>query len=118
MNPTDAFIVDGTRTPFGRFAGALSAMRTDDLAAHPIRALAERHPDLPWASVDDVVLGNANQAGRTTATSPVWRACSPVCRWKCRGDGQPPVRLGAGGADLCRAQHPRGRGRFLRGGGR
>ncbi len=63
MNPTDAFIVDGTRTPFGRFAGALSAMRTDDLAAHPIRALAERHPDLPWASVDDVVLGNANQAG-------------------------------------------------------
>ncbi len=34
MNPTDAFIVDGTRTPFGRFAGALSAMRTDDLAAH------------------------------------------------------------------------------------
>ena len=85
MNPTDAFIVDGTRTPFGRFAGALSAMRTDDLAAHPIRALAERHPDLPWASVDDVVLGNANQAARTTATSPAWRACSPVCRSRCRG---------------------------------
>lgn len=60
---TDAYLVDGTRTPFGRFAGALSAVRTDDLAAHPIRALMERYPDLPWAEVDDVIYGDANQAG-------------------------------------------------------
>ena len=60
---TDAYLVDGTRTPFGRFAGALSAVRTDDLAAHPIRALKERYRDLPWAEVDDVIYGDANQAG-------------------------------------------------------
>ncbi len=60
---TDAYLVDGTRTPFGRFAGALSAVRTDDLAAHPIRALMERYRDLPWAEVDDVIYGDANQAG-------------------------------------------------------
>ena len=60
---TDAYLVDGTRTPIGRFAGALSAVRTDDLAAHPIRALMERYPDLPWAEVDDVIYGDANQAG-------------------------------------------------------
>ena len=60
---TEAYLVDGTRTPFGRFAGALSSVRTDDLAAHPIKALMERYPDLPWAEVDDVIYGDANQAG-------------------------------------------------------
>ncbi len=59
---SDAFIVDGVRTPIGRYAGALSAVRTDDLAALPIRTLAERHPELT-ASIDEVVLGCANQAG-------------------------------------------------------
>ena len=118
MNPTDAFIVDGTRTPFGRFAGALSAMRTDDLAAHPIRALAERHPDLPWASVDDVVLGNANQAGEDNRN--VARMASLLAGLPVEVPGVTVNRLcgsGVGGADLRRAQHPRGRGRFLRGGG-
>ena len=60
---TEAYIIDGTRTPFGRFAGALSAVRTDDLAAHPIRALMQRFPALPWEQVDDVIYGDANQAG-------------------------------------------------------
>lgn len=60
---TEAYIIDGTRTPFGRFAGALSSVRTDDLAAMPIRALTERFPDLPWEQVDDVIYGDANQAG-------------------------------------------------------
>ena len=60
---TDAYIIDGTRTPFGRFAGALSGVRTDDLAAHPIRALMARFPNLPWEQVDDVIYGDANQAG-------------------------------------------------------
>ncbi|QGZ39742.1 hypothetical protein IP92_02044 [Pseudoduganella flava] len=60
---TDAFIIDAIRTPFGRYGGALAAVRTDDLAALPIRALIERHPSIDWAKVDDVLLGCANQAG-------------------------------------------------------
>lgn len=59
----DAFICDAVRTPIGRYAGALSSVRTDDLAAHPIRALIERNPGLDWSAVDDVILGCANQAG-------------------------------------------------------
>ncbi|HEV8389891.1 MAG TPA: 3-oxoadipyl-CoA thiolase [Dongiaceae bacterium] len=60
---TEAFICDYVRTPIGRFGGALSAVRTDDLAAHPIKALMARHPGLDWQAVDDVILGCANQAG-------------------------------------------------------
>ena len=60
---SEAYIVDAVRTPFGRYAGALSGVRTDDLAAIPIRELARRHPGIDWASVDDVVYGCANQAG-------------------------------------------------------
>jgi acetyl-CoA acyltransferase len=58
-----AFICDGTRTPIGRYGGALAAVRADDLAAHPIRALIERNPGLDPAAIDDVILGCANQAG-------------------------------------------------------
>ncbi|SBV99756.1 beta-ketoadipyl CoA thiolase [uncultured Alphaproteobacteria bacterium] len=60
---TDAFICDYVRTPIGRFGGALSAVRADDLAAAPIRALLDRHPDLDWSRLDEVILGCANQAG-------------------------------------------------------
>lgn len=59
----DAFLVDGLRTPIGRFAGALSQVRTDDLAAYVLRALIERHPAIPVSAIDEVVLGCANQAG-------------------------------------------------------
>jgi acetyl-CoA acyltransferase len=59
----EVFICDAVRTPFGRYAGALSSIRADDLAAIPIRALIERHPDVDWWAVDDVVYGCANQAG-------------------------------------------------------
>jgi acetyl-CoA acyltransferase len=59
----DAFICDYVRTPIGRYAGALSAIRTDDLAAHPLRVLMARHPDMDWAAVEDVILGCVNQAG-------------------------------------------------------
>lgn len=59
----DAFIVDGVRTPFGRNRGGLSHLRVDDLAALPLRALLERHPDLDPADVDEVLLGDTNQAG-------------------------------------------------------
>ena len=60
---TEAFICDAVRTPIGRYAGALSSVRPDDLAAIPLRALKERNPRVHWAHVDDVILGCANQAG-------------------------------------------------------
>ena len=60
---TEAFVCDGVRTPIGRYGGALSTVRPDDLAALPIRALIERNGAADWQAVDDVVLGCANQAG-------------------------------------------------------
>ena len=59
----EAFLVDGIRTPIGRFGGALASVRADDLAAHVLGALMERHPHVPGAAVEDVILGCANQAG-------------------------------------------------------
>jgi len=58
-----AFICDGVRTPIARYGGALSSIRADDLAALPIAALKDRNPGFDWTSVDDVILGDANQAG-------------------------------------------------------
>ena len=60
---TQAFICDAIRTPFGRYGGALSSVRADDLAALPIKALIARHPGLDWSAVSDVLYGCANQAG-------------------------------------------------------
>ena len=60
---TQAFICDAIRTPFGRYGGALSSVRTDDLGAIPIRALMARNPKVDWAAVSDVLYGCANQAG-------------------------------------------------------
>ena len=60
---TQAFICDAVRTPFGRYAGALSSVRTDDLGAIPIRALMARNPKVDWQAVADVIYGCANQAG-------------------------------------------------------
>ena len=59
----DAFICDAVRTPIGRYGGALSSVRTDDLAALPIAALIERNASVDWSALDDVILGAANQAG-------------------------------------------------------
>ncbi len=59
----DAYICDFVRTPIGRYGGALKDVRTDDLAAHPIRVLMDRHKGMDWDAVDDVVLGCVNQAG-------------------------------------------------------
>ena len=59
----EAFICDAIRTPFGRYGGALSSVRTDDLGALPIKALMERNPQVDWKAVDDVLYGCANQAG-------------------------------------------------------
>ena len=60
---TEVFICDAVRTPFGRYGGALSSMRADDLGAVPMRALMARHPNLDWAALDEVYYGCANQAG-------------------------------------------------------
>jgi acetyl-CoA acyltransferase len=58
-----AYLCDAIRTPIGRYGGALAAVRTDDLAAIPIKALMERNPNVDWGAVDDVIYGCANQAG-------------------------------------------------------
>ncbi len=62
-SPKDAFICDAVRTPIGRYAGALSSVRADDLGAVPLMALMERNPSINWERVDDVIFGCANQAG-------------------------------------------------------
>jgi acetyl-CoA acyltransferase len=59
----DALIIDAIRTPIGRYAGALSSVRADDLGAVPLRALMQRHPHLDWSQIDEVIYGCANQAG-------------------------------------------------------
>src|SRR5260221_3027576 len=59
----DVFLCDGVRTPIGRYGGALAKVRTDDLAALPIKALIKRHAKLDWSALDEGVLGCANQAG-------------------------------------------------------
>jgi 3-oxoadipyl-CoA thiolase len=59
----EAFICDAVRTPIGRYAGSLARVRTDDLAAIPIKALMKRHPEVDWTMLDDVYFGCANQAG-------------------------------------------------------
>src|SRR5580692_11475449 len=59
----DAFICDAVRTPIGRYGGALARVRTDDLAAVPIRALIKRNPKADWSALDEVFFGCANQAG-------------------------------------------------------
>lgn len=59
----NAYICDAIRTPIGRYGGSLSAVRTDDLGAIPLKALMERNSSVDWTKVDDVIFGNANQAG-------------------------------------------------------
>jgi len=77
---TEAYICDFARTPIGRYAGALRDVRTDDLAAHPLRALKDRHANVDWEALDDVILGCANQAGednRNVARMAVLLSCLP-----------------------------------------
>ncbi len=79
---TEAFICDGVRTPIGRYGGALSPVRPDDLGAIPIRTLMERHREADWQAVDDVVFGCANQAGednRNVARMALLLAGMPDC---------------------------------------
>ncbi|HPF90283.1 MAG TPA: 3-oxoadipyl-CoA thiolase, partial [Flavobacteriales bacterium] len=76
-----AYLVDAIRTPIGSFTGSLSPVRADDLAAHVIKALLERHTGLDPAAVDDVIMGCANQAGednRNVARMALLLAGMPV----------------------------------------
>jgi len=78
---TDAFLCDAVRTPVGRYGGALSPVRPDDLCAHAIQALMARHSRVDWAAVDDALFGCANQAGednRNVARMAVLLAGLPV----------------------------------------
>jgi 3-oxoadipyl-CoA thiolase len=63
MTMNEVFVCDAVRTPFGRYGGALSSIRTDDLATLPIKALMERNPSVDWGAIDDVIYGCVNQAG-------------------------------------------------------
>lgn len=78
----NAYICDAIRTPFGRYAGSLSSVRADDLGAIPIKALIQRNPQVDWSQIDDVIYGNANQAGednRNVARMSSLLAGMPVC---------------------------------------
>tara|TARA_R110002020_G_scaffold15140_124_gene53704 strand:- start:1645 stop:2850 length:1206 start_codon:yes stop_codon:yes gene_type:complete len=77
----EAYIVDYVRTPIGRFGGSLSSVRADDLGALPLKALVARNPGVDFSAVDDVIFGNANQAGednRNVARMAVLLAGMPV----------------------------------------
>ncbi|MFJ6750083.1 thiolase family protein [Streptomyces sp. NPDC091266] len=79
--PRDVYVVDAVRTPIGKYGGALAGVRPDDLAAHVVKALADRAPGLDPATIDDVFLGNANGAGeenRDVARMAVLLAGLPV----------------------------------------
>lgn len=81
MSIRDVYIVDAVRTPIGKFGGALSSVRPDDLAAHVVKALVDRTPELDPARIDDVVFGDANGAGednRDVARMAVLLAGLPV----------------------------------------
>ena len=73
----DAFLCDAIRTPIGRYGGALSSMRADDMGAVPMRALRERNPKADFGALDDVIYGCANHAGEDNR---VWRVYPPE-RW-------------------------------------
>ncbi len=71
-------ICDAARTPIGRYGGALAKVRTDDLAAVPIKALVARNAKADWSRLDEVFFGCANQSGEDNPTSRAWRCCWPA----------------------------------------
>lgn len=81
----EAFICDAVRTPFGRYGGSLSSVRTDDVGAVPFRALVERNKEVDWEAVEEVVYGRANQSGEDNRNVARMRD-SRVCRsaWPAR----------------------------------
>ena len=109
----EVFICDAVRTAIGRYGGALAKVRTDDLAAVPIRALVARNPKADWGELDEVYLGCANQAGednRNVARMALLLAGLPGNR--ARHHGQPAVRVRAQCGGRCGARDPRRRNGF------
>jgi 3-oxoadipyl-CoA thiolase len=92
-----AYLVSGVRSPIGRYAGALAGVRPDDLAAHVIRELVARHSEVDWSTVDDVVLGCANQAGEDNRN--VARMSALLARLPVEVSGITVNRLCASGLD-------------------
>jgi molybdopterin-binding protein len=110
LTETDAVICDGVRTPIGRYGGALAAVRTDDLAAIPIRALMERNPSLAPDRIDEVLLGDANQAGEDNRNVARMAALLAGLAGDGAGDdAQPALRQRHGRRGLRRARHQGGR---------
>lgn len=72
---SEAYIVDGIRTPVGNYGGALSSVRPDDMAALTIKTLLDRNPNLNPKMIGDVILGCANQAVKTTEMLQEWHCC-------------------------------------------
>ena len=100
MSPSQdrrAFIIDGLRTPIGRYGGALAPVRPDDLAAHVLRELRARHHQVPWDELDDVILGCANQAGEDNRN--VARMAVLLAGWDVAVPGTTVNRLCGSGAD-------------------
>ena len=101
----EAFICDAVRTPIGRYGGALSSIRTDDLASIPIRSLLERNPGMNPTSIEDVILGCANQAGednRNVARMALLLSGIPET---VPGNPQPALRFRNGCRVLCLESH-------------
>jgi acetyl-CoA acyltransferase len=93
------YVCDAVRTPFGRYGGALAAVRADDLAAEPLRALQARNRSVDWAAIDDVILGCANQAGEDNRN--VARMASLLAGLPDRVPGVTVNRLCASSLDAC-----------------
>ena len=89
-----AYICDAIRTPFGRYGGVLSSVRTDDLGAIPIAALMARNPQVDWAALTDLIYGCVNQAGEDNRNVGRMAALLAGCRRSVRLHREPPVRLG------------------------
>ena len=112
---TDVYVVDAVRTPIGRCGGALAAVRPDDLAATAVRALADRHPGLDPARIDDVFLGDANAAGEDNRDVARMAPANRVPDLGAGHDPQPALRFRSGGGDRRVAGDRGGRRVDLRG---
>ncbi len=101
----DVFICDAVRTPIGRYGGALAKVRTDDLAAMPIKALIARNPKVDWDKLDEVYYGCANQAGEDNRNvARMALLLGGPAGLRAGRDAEPALRFGDGGGRHRRAR--------------